>query len=706
MTSDNSAILCLVTEEASKPRLKKEIGLVDLYAVSTGATLSAGFFLLPGIAAQEVGSALVLAYLIAALPMVPAMFSVVELATAMPRAGGVYYFLDRALGPLIGTIGGIGTWLALVLKVSFALVGMGAYIHLFVDAVPMRALAVGLAIGLGVLNLFGSKKSGRLQILLVGGLLTLLGIMIGGGLSRLELAHFEDFTDVGFASLMSTAGLVYISYVGVTKVASLSEEVADPERNLPRAVFLSLGTAVLVYVLGTLVMVGVVPVNELAGDLTVAATAATKIFGEAGKIAISIAAILAFTSVANAGTLSASRYPLAMSRDHILPRSMGRIGKSGTPIYGVLSTVGITVVILVALDPSKIAKLASAFQLLMFAIVCVAVIVMRESQIDSYDPGYPSPLYPWMQIAGIVLPLFLITEMGWLSVLFSAVLVAVSMGWYFWYASDKVAREGAIYHLFERLGRRRFEGLDRELRGILKEKGLRQEDPFDEIVARSFVIEAPEALTFDELVDLVSPLLAERADEDVGLIKDGLLQGTRIGATPVTHGVALPHVRLDHLAHPEMVLVRSKTRIIVPLDGNAPAHSEPPEVFALFFLASPQADPALHLRILAQIAGRVDEDSFQQEWEGARDDHALKEVLLRDERFLTLRIAKARKTAPFVGRALREVSMPEDTLITVVRRHGEAFVPRGSTVLREGDRVTIIGTPERIRELDVEYNES
>lgn len=115
-----------------KVRLKKEIGLFGVYAIATGATLSAGFFLLPGLAAAEAGPAIVLAYIVAAIPLIPATFSIVELATAMPRAGGVYYFLDRSLGPWMGTMGGIGTWLALVLKVAFALVGMGAYIALYV----------------------------------------------------------------------------------------------------------------------------------------------------------------------------------------------------------------------------------------------------------------------------------------------------------------------------------------------------------------------------------------------------------------------------------------------------------------------------------------------------------------------------------------------------------------------------------------------
>ena len=196
--------------------------------MATGTTLSAGFFLLPGLAAEEAGPALVLAYLLAAVPLIPAMFSIVELATAMPRAGGVYYFLDRSLGPLVGTVGGLGTWLALMLKVAFALVGMGAYLGLFFADLPITPVAIGLAVALGLLNLFGAKLSGRFQVLLVLGLLAILGVFLGTGLPSMRPERFADFLGTGWSSILSAAGLVYISYVGVTKIASLSEEESDP----------------------------------------------------------------------------------------------------------------------------------------------------------------------------------------------------------------------------------------------------------------------------------------------------------------------------------------------------------------------------------------------------------------------------------------------------------------------------------------------
>ncbi len=685
-------------------RLRKELGLLDVYAIATGATLSAGFFLLPGLAAREAGPALVLSYLIAAIPLIPAVLSKVELATAMPRAGGVYYFLDRSLGPLVGTIGGIGIWLVLSLKVAFALIGMGAYLSLFVPRLPMTAVAIALALALGAVNLLGARKSGRFQILLVLALLTILTGFVAGGLLELESDYLDGFFDAGASSILSTAGLVFISYVGLTKVVSLSEEVRKPERNLPLGVFLSLGTVMALYGLGTLVMVGVVPQARLAGDLTPAATAANLAFGPLGRTVVSAAALLAFLSVANAGTLSASRYPLAMSRDHILPRFFDRLGWRQAPTRSIALTVAVIVLTLGLLDPTGIAKLASTFQLLVFSLLSVAVIVMRESRIESYDPGYRSPGYPWLHVVGIVAPIALIAEMGWGPLLFSAALIAGGAAWYRHYARDRIERSGAMYHVFERLGQRRYGELDRELRGILKEKGLREQDPFDQIVARACVLDLPERMEYEEVVGWVAKKLAGRVPAPAEEIRARFLEGTRAGATPVTHDTALPHFRLDGLPHPEMALVRSKPG--VRIQSHEPMGEEEERVVhSLFFLVSPEGDPGQHLRLLAQIAGRVDEETFARDWHVAEDEQQLKEVLLRDERFLSLYVSEGLPTAPLVGRALREVSMPEGTLVALIRRGGRSLVPRGGTVLREGDRLTILGEPDGIGALHARYVE-
>ena len=207
------------------PVLRKELSLLNVYTIATGTTLSAGFFLLPGIAFREAGPAVVLSYLIAAVPLVPAMFSIAELATAMPRAGGAYYFLDRSLGPLVGTIGGLGTWLSLNFKTAFALIGMGAYLGIFWPELPAVPVAMGLAVLFGFLNLFGARKSGKFQVVMVLVLLVILAAFLGWGLPEVQPSHFDGFFAHGTAALFSTAGLVYVSYVGVTNIASIAEEI-------------------------------------------------------------------------------------------------------------------------------------------------------------------------------------------------------------------------------------------------------------------------------------------------------------------------------------------------------------------------------------------------------------------------------------------------------------------------------------------------
>ncbi len=684
--------------------LKKELNLLSVFAIATGTTLSAGFFLLPGLAAAQAGPALILAYLIAAIPMIPAMFSIIELATAMPKAGGMYYFMDRTLGPVFGTIGGVGTWLALVLKVSFALVGMGAYITLFFPTAQGTLIAVFLALLLGLLNIYGAEKTGKLQIYLVVGLLIILIGFIVGGIPELRSAHFNGFFDAGSDSIIATAGLVYISYVGITKVASLSEEVINPERNLPLGVILSLSVSIIIYILGTIVIVGVLPMDKLAGNLTPVSAAAEIFWGKTGSVIVAIAALLAFVSVANAGTMSASRYPLAMSRDNIMPVLFKKLGKHGTPVNAIITTVAVIIIILIFLNPMKIAKLASAFQLLMFSLACLSVIIMRESKIESYDPGYFSPFYPWMQILGIFFPFYLIFQMGLLPSLFTLGLIIVGFAWYFYYAKDKVVRQGAIYHVFERLGKQRYEGLDTELRGILKEKGFRKGDPFEEIVMNSKVIELKNKMQFEAVVKIASEKMQQIIPLSADKIEKIVLEGTRIGATPVTHGFALPHFRIAGIEKSEMILIRCLNGVNIKVyDPITHEVEDEQTVKAIFFLVSPEDNPTMHLRILAQIAGRVDEAQFAVEWENAKDELELKESLLHDTRFLSLCLRKNGNSNPLIGKTIKEINISDECLIALIRRGGNIVVPKGHTVLEEGDRLTIIGEPKCMLKLEEIY---
>jgi len=692
-------------------QLKKSLSLFNVYTLATGATLSSGFFLLPGLAAVDAGPAVILSYLLALLPLLPGVLAKIELATAMPRAGGEYYFLDRSLGPLAGTIAGLGTWSSLVLKTAFALIGIGAYLDLFFPQLDMIYLAAGLAVSFGVLNLFGASKSSAVQTVLVIGLLILLVWFSARGFGHIHTTHrhhFADFLGSGWEHIFAASGMVCISYMGITKVASVAEEVKDPERNLTLGIFLAMLTAVVVYGLGTYVIVGVVPPSQLyagqAPSLTPVADAAGIMAGNTGKIVMTVAAVLAFLSVGNAGILSASRYPLAMSRDHLLPPFLRKLNRNRTPQNAVLFTTAAVLLCVMVFDPTKIAKLASAFILLLFAFNCLAVLVMRESRLDSYDPGFRSPWYPWLHLVGIAAPLWFISLMGTLPVLFSAGLIAMGTAWYFYYAQSRVERGGAIYHLFARLGQRQYAGLDRELRGILKEKGLRADDPYDQIVASAAVINEPDETTFEKIVNKAAGKLAVHLPISAGQLADTLMQGTRVGATPVSKGVALPHVRLPGLDHALMVLVRIPKGVRVQIDHNLTDHGKDQSIYAAIFLISPDDDAALHLRILAQVAQHVDDEHFMQQWLATEDETKLKEALLHEERYLSLSLSADGPYAALIDRPMRDLPLPDGCLVAIVDRAGEMIIPRGDTILHQGDRITIVGLPKSITELRSRFN--
>lgn len=690
--------------------MKKELGLFDVFTLASGATLSFGFFLIPGIAASMSGNGLPLAYLIAAGFLLPGLMAKAELATAMPKSGGVYFFLDRSMGPLWGTMTGFGTWFSLILKTAFALLGIGAYIGILLPNLPLELVAAPLAILFGVINLLGAKKSGQAQGFLVIGLLLLIAWFSGFGLFEMDAGNLTGMMSSEDGSLIGTAGFVIVSYMGLTKVASVAGEVKNPERNLPLGMLLAFLATVFVYVLGSVVMLGVLGADVLGadgGDLTPAATVAEVFIGRPGAIIMAIAAVLGIFSVANAGILSASRYPMAMAQDKILPKKLGELSdKTGSPVYSVILTVVVIVLFVTVLNPVKIAKLASAFQLLMFAMSTMAVIVMREARLASYDPGFKSPFYPWMHIAGIIAGLWLIFQMGYLPVAFTGGLLWFGALWYKYYASDRVQRSGAIFNIFERLGRSSDDGLDRELRGILKEKGLRVDDPFDEIIARSFVIDLDGNTSFEEIVEQAAAWLSHRIPMTAHSITRKFLDGTRVGATPVTRGVALPHLSLEGLAGPEMVIVRvSKGVTLSAPDLERDPDASESTVTAIFFLISPKEDPGQHLRILAQIARRVDGESFPEDWTFAKGEQGLKEALLKDEHFLYLVVSENAGTRDLLDKSLKEIHLPPGNLIPVIRRGGQNIIPRGDTVLAEGDRLTILGEPDFLKGMRLKYTD-
>jgi len=433
--------------------LERDLGLYAVVTISIGAMVGSGIFVLPGLAFHIAGPAVVLAYLLAGLVVLPAALSKAEMGTAMPEAGGTYLYIDRAMGPFFGTIAGIGAWFSLTFKSAFALVGLGAYLVLLVSLSQAGVTAVALVLGVALVlvNVLGVKQTGRVQATIVTLVLLVLVVYVADGLTYVQAARYHPFFGAGPTSLLEATGFVFVSYAGVTKIASVAEEVENPGRNLPAGILISLVTMMAVYTLIVYVLVGVSDPSSLGGSLTPMYVAAERFLGSIGDVVIVGVAVLALTSMANAGVLSSSRYPFAMSRDSLAPASLARVSERfGTPVVAIAFT-GVILLALVAFVPVfDLAKLASAFQILVFTLINVALVAFRESDLESYAPSFVAPGYPWVQLFGIVGGLVLLTQMGSLPLAGAVGIVAVGVAWYRLYGREQTDREGAALDAFRR----------------------------------------------------------------------------------------------------------------------------------------------------------------------------------------------------------------------------------------------------------------
>ncbi|MFP4065215.1 MAG: amino acid permease [Bacteroidales bacterium] len=699
--------------KAKHTKLKKSLGLFDLFAISTGAMFSSGFFLLPGLAYAQAGPAVVLAYLLSGLLMLPAMFSIAELATALPRAGGSYYFIDRSLGPLAGNLGGFGVYTSLVLKTSFTLVGMGAYSCLFLD-LPVKVVALSLAIVFMFLNLFGAKHSSGLQKILVVTLIVILAFfMIQGfvyifgdmGTTRLQ-DTYTPLLPYGPMGLLTTIGFVFISYAGLTKIESVAEEVKNPERNIPLGMILSLMATMVIYTLGVFVVVAVLDHTALVEDMTPIATAGDAFMswlpGESGLLILVIAAFAAFASTGNAGIMSASRYPLAMARDRLLPPAFARINRFYTPGISIITTSAIVAVFILLFTASEIAKMASTVHLVIMLLLNVSVIVMRKSEIPSYDPGFRSPMFPYIQYFGISVYGVLIIYMGALPLVLGAGVFLLAHLWYKYYGRKNTRREGAIFHWFARMGKYQDPGLEWEFIELLKEKGLREDDPFDHLIIETNILIKNHLFdNFDRLLTQVSKSFSRELGQQPGRIEAAFREKSPIDPSLLYPQVSLLHAQLEQMQTPRLKIVLSKKGIKRSVEKGGIHSTDTIHVF--FFLVSPAGDQRQHLRLLVRISDILERENFVEKMLECRDEQRVKEYLLHHERYISLDLVSGSPAEAFIGQNTGELDLPADTLPVLIRRKTRVFTPDSHTTLKENDSLTIIGDPKSIDQLYKKY---
>lgn len=611
-------------------KLKKELGLPGVFAIAAGAMISSGLFVLPAIVFAETGPAMILSYLLAGLLVIPALLSKAELVTAMPKAGGTYFYIERTLGPVAGLFSGLANWFSLALKSAFALIGMGIFVGLVfpgITEMQIKLIAVGFCVFFMLLNFISVKGTGKLQMILVFLLLGLLILYFLKSVNYIKPDRYVPFMRYGLGSVFAAAGMVYISFGGLTKVASIAEEVKEPNKNIPLGMFLAFFVVLILYLLVVFATVGVLDGSVLSSSLTPISKGAFVSMGEFGVIIMAIAALIAFITTANAGILSASRYPMAMSRDQLLPEFFRKINlKFKTPHVSIFFTSGFMIFSIIFLSLGNLVKTASTMMILLFIFVNISVIIMRESRIQSYRPSFKAPLYPWIQIVGVVIPGFLIFEMGKVALSITSAFIVVSLIWYFIFVRTKVKRQSAFAHIIERFTAKELARptLGTELKEILIERDNIVEDRFDHFIKDCEILDIERSVSIEDAFKMISSELSRRLEINEGTLYNKLIDREKQSSTVISKGLAIPHIIIEGEKKFDIFLVRCKEGIV--LSGS------PDKVHTMFVLVGSMDERNFHLRALAAIAQIAQDKDFDKSWLKARNIEELRDIILLAER--------------------------------------------------------------------------
>jgi len=553
------------------------------------------------------------------------MLSQAELVSAMPKAGGDYFYVTRSMGPAVGAVSGLLTWFSLSLKSAFALVGMAAFTSIIIN-IDIRIIALFLCLVFVLINIRGIKGAGRTQVILVFGLLTILLIYLIRGLAAINVHHFEPFASKGLAAIFSTAGFVFISYGGLLKIASIAEEVKNPGRIIPLGMILSLLIVSIFYILVVFVTTGVLGSAQLDNSLIPISDGAGVVMGKGGRIALSIAAILAFVSTANAGIMSASRYPLALSRDGLLPEFLSRISRRfKTPHIAILFT-GAFMILALLLKLDVLIKAASTVLILTYIFSCLSVIILRESRVQNYQPCFHAPLYPWPQIIGIIGLLLLLLEMGREALLTAGLLIIGALSGYWFYGRIRMKKEYALLHLIERITAKELttRSLETELKEIIRERDDIIEDRFDRIIEKSIVMDIDRAIEAEEFFRLAAEAMSKKIKVSAEVILRKLIEREKESSTVISPNLAIPHIIIEGKGTFDILLARSQKGILFS--------KEVPEVHTVFVLIGSRDERNFHLRALSAIAQIVQDPHFEKKWLAAKSKEGLRDIVLLGKR--------------------------------------------------------------------------
>ena len=409
---------------------QRTMGLWGAVGLGVAAIVGGGILILGGVAFEATGPSAVLAFGLNGFLAILTVFSFAEMSAAFPESGGTYVFSKKVLS--IRAAFGVGwiIWFASIVAAVLYALGAGFFIAIAINRIwesytgtvlewvntGFTATVIAVIATLIYTKMLFNKQTSGGNLINIGKLAVFLILIIGGGwyISTQSVLDIVDdytpfFTEGGFG-LLQAMGYTFIAYHGFDLIAAVGGEVKDPERNIPRAMFISLIVAIVIYVLFMLVItVAAVGPGESIAQASSADPEAIVMFaaeaymGQFGLWLVIIAGILSMLSALYANLLGASHIAFSMAKDRTLPRALGKVDKDwGTPVKAILATAAVLVITIIIIPDVAIAGAASSLIFLISFAIAHWISILSRLRSDPKDLPFKSPFFPLIPVVGIL----------------------------------------------------------------------------------------------------------------------------------------------------------------------------------------------------------------------------------------------------------------------------------------------------------------
>ena len=433
-----------LSEHPHEHHLVRTLGLVDVVMIGIAGMIGGAIFVLVGPAIGLAGSAVIIAFIINGIITLFTAMGYAELGSAMPEAGGGYLWVREGLPRPNAFISGWMAWFAHIVAGSLYAVGYGSFqLSLlqmlgivgdqpFFRIIPLdKLIAVASIAAFTYVNVKGASETGKLGIIVtVIQLGTIFALIAAGFLSISNNPNWNsnilsNFAPIGIGGIVAAMGLTFIAFEGYEIIVQTGEEVKNPKKNIPRAIFISLTLVVLLYCLVAFVSIGAISPQDTGGiyawkfigqngDLGI--IKAAELFFPYGSLIILAGGIVSSLAALNATTYSSARVAFAMGRHYNLPYQLSQIHhKFRTPYIATIISGIIMVVMAYGLPLTDIALASGVIFLLLFTQVNISVITIRRMYGHKLHYGFKTPFFPVIPIVGVFLKIglaiyLLITE--------------------------------------------------------------------------------------------------------------------------------------------------------------------------------------------------------------------------------------------------------------------------------------------------------